>query len=186
MIIAGAAAVISIFGGLGLFWARGYYGFGLLGFASSILLAVGVLLAGFGYKGIKTNYGLGIGTAGFAFGIITFVFLIVQSILTVITPYSYYGYYYYYNSWWVVVSIFAIVAVEMFAVAQILWGVAHIKSRRYSGNSGLGMAAGILLIISGAFTASIILSFVGFVLFLVGGILAVIVFLMAKIPPPRP
>lgn len=186
LIIAGVAAVMSIFGGLGLFWAGGYYGYGLLGMTSSILLAVGVLLAGFGYKGIKTNYGLGIGTAGFAFGIIVSVFLIVQSVFTVIIPHGYYGYYDYNSSWWVVALIFTIIAVEMFAVAQILWGVAHIRSRDYTGNSALGIAAGILLIISGAFTASIILSFVGYVLFLVGGILAMIVFLMSNIPTPRP
>jgi hypothetical protein len=186
LIIAGVAAILSIFRGLGDIWAWGN-GFGDFGIVSTVILAVGLLLAGFGYRGIKRNYGKGIGTAGFVFGILAFAFLVVEAGLAVAIPYNYYYNYYYggyynYNSWFIVVAIFAIIAIEIFAVAQIIWGVAHINSRRYTGNSGLGMAAGIILIISGAFSATILLSFVGFILFLVGAILAMIVLLMAKIP----
>lgn len=191
LIIAGVAGILSLFGGLGFFWLWGRSGFGAIGWTSSIMLGVGALLAAEGYKGMKTNYGRSIGTVGFVFGDIAGVFFIIEAALMIMMTYSNNYYYYYYgyygyDPFFVFFAIFTIITIIMFAVAQIIWGVAHINSREYTGNSGLGVAAGILLIISGAFSASLLLSFIGFILFLVGAILAVINLLMAKIPQHEP
>ena len=184
-IISGVAAVLSIFGGIGSLWLFGFYGLyssiAFFSVISGVLLAVGLILAGIGYKGIKTNYGLSIGTAGFALGIVSCVFFLIENALVIITRSSNY-YYYSYNPWYLAPTIIAMIALELFAATQILWGVAHINSRKYTGNDGLGMSAGIILIISGAFTASLLLSFVGMIMFLVGMILAMIVFQTSKIP----
>jgi len=109
------------------------------------------------------------------------VFFLIDAVLVIIARSGYYSYYYY-NPWYIVYAIFGMIALELFAATQIVWGVAHINSRKYTGNSGLGMATGILLIISGAFTASLLLAFVGMILFLVGMVLAMIVFLISMIP----
>lgn len=185
-IISGVAAVLSIFGGIGSsFWLFGYYGYGystaFFSMMTGVLLSVGLILAGIGYKGIKTNYGRSIGTAGFALSIVSCVFFLIDAVLVIIARGGYY-YYYYYNPWYIVYVLFGIIALELFAATQIVWGVAHINSRKYTGNSALGMATGILLIISGAFTASLLLAFVGMIMFLVGMILAMIVFLISIIP----
>jgi hypothetical protein len=186
-IMAGVAAILSIFTGYAsLLFGWSSYGslYGNAGVAVSIFLAVGIILAGIGYKGIKSNYGPSTGTAGFALSIVTSVLFFVTAALGLVASYSYYSYYYYYYSspWYVAFAISLIISLIMFGVTQIIYGVAHINCRRFTGNSGLGMATGILLIISGAFTASVLLTFVGMIMFLVGGILTLIVFIMAKIP----
>jgi hypothetical protein len=191
-IMSGVAAVLSIFGGIGSLWIYGfyynYYWTAVFSMICSVLLAVGLVLAGIGYKGIRTNYGSIFGTVGFALGFVSCVFLLIDAVIVIMArlyhSYSYYDAYFYYYPypWYTVFVILAIIALELFAVTQIFWGVAHIYSRKYTGNVGLAVAAGIMLIISGGFTASLQLAFVGMIMFLVGMILAMMVFLTSMIP----
>lgn len=188
-IISGVAALlVMLLGGLiTMWWLMGNTELvgigGMGGMASGILLAVGLILAGIGYLGIKRNYGYGIGTAGFAFSIVVCVFLFVSIAFGVIfMSYPYYYLYPYKNPWYAIYIISSIITLILFGIMQILWGIAHINTRQYTGTSGLAMATGIMLIISGALTASVIIAFAGIILFFVSEILAVIVFLMSNIP----
>ena len=157
---------------------------GIAGIVSSIILAVALILAGIGYLGIKRNYGAGTGTAGFAFSIVVTVFIFVSVAFAIIAlSYPSGGYpYYYTNPWDAFYAISAIITLILFGVMQILWGAAHIRTRQHTGNSGLAIATGIMLIISGAMTMSIIITFVGIILFFISEILATITFLMSRIP----
>jgi hypothetical protein len=185
-IMAGVAAILMIFVGytsLFLFGLLGGYGYGVTGVAVSIFLGVGIILTGFGYKGIKSNYGPSTGLAGFALSIVAAVLFFVTAALGIVANNSYYYYSsYYYGPWYAAFVISMLVSIIMFGVTQIIYGVAHINCRKYTGNPALGMATGIILIISGSFTVSLLLSFIGMIMFLVGGILAMIVFLMATMP----
>jgi len=197
-IISGVAALLSLFGGFGNIFAFAYYAYGvyltfgfgsILFFIMGIILGVGLLLAGIGYLGIKRNYGPGTGTAGFAFSIVACVFLFASvafSIIGLSYPYyyPYYPYYPYYNPWYTIFISTVVITLILFGVMQILWGAAHINSRQFTGNSGLTLATGIMLIISGALTACVILAFIGMILFFVSEILATIVFLISNIPQP--
>jgi hypothetical protein len=182
-IIAGVAGILSMFTGIAsmLYW--GTFGM-LLGVAAipvSVFLGVGIVLTGFGYKGMKTNYGLGIGTAGFILSILTAALFFVTAVLGVAGGSYYYGYYFY-SRWYAVFIAFWWISVVMFGATQIVYGVAHIVCRRFTGYSALGLATGILLVISGAFAGTVLLSFVGMLMVLVGGILSLMVFIIAKIP----
>jgi hypothetical protein len=177
-------ALLSIFVGYGtMFIFARFYNYGPnLGLSLlMIILAVGTILAGFGYRGIKTNYGVGTGTAAFALSIVACVLFGVHASIGMALSFSTYSYYYY-SPWYVASSLSMIITPIMFGVMQIMWGVAHINSRRFTGNSGLGMATGIILIISGALTASVLVSFAGLLLFLVSGILVMLVFILSKVP----
>lgn len=89
--------------------------------------------------------------------------------------------YSYSSLWWGLYVVFSIITLILFGVMQILWGAAHINSRRHTGNSGLALATGIMLIISGTLTMSIIITFVGMILFFVSEIIAAVAFIMASI-----
>jgi len=184
-IISGVAALLSFFGGFGnIFWYTLGWG-SIWVILGGIILGVGLILAGIGYKGIKGNYGVGTGTAGFAFSIVACVFVFVNVALGIIGfPYGNGVPYYRDPEYALYISYIGstVIAVILFGVMQILWGVAHINSRKYTGTSGLAMATGIMLIISGALTASVLVAFVGIILFFVSEILAVLVFLMSNIP----
>lgn len=185
-IISGVAALLWLFGGFGnIFVLTGYFGFGSIwAIVGGIILGVGLILAGIGYKGIKKNYGTGTGTAGFAFSIVACVFVFVNVALGIIGlsyPTRYYRYYYN-DPMYLIFIISAFITLILFGVMQILWGVAHINSRKYTGTSGLAMATGIMLIISGALTASVFVAFVGMIMFFISEILAVIVFLTSNVP----
>lgn len=149
----------------------------LLIFPSIILVGIGLILASMGYLGFKRNYGVGTGLAGFAFGIVAGVFLPLFIALAAALhfPDSHdWGYPIYVSS--------AIISLLLLGVAQILWGVTHIKSKQYTGDSGLAKATGVMFIISGALAMSIILCTLSFMLFFVSDVLALYVFLTSKIP----
>ena len=184
-IISGVASLLSFFGGFGnIFWHNLGWG-SIWAILGGIILGVGLILAGIGYKGIKRNYGVGTGTAGFAFSIVVCVFVFVNVALGII-GFSYENGVPYYRdpeyAWYIFYIGSTVIAVILFGVMQILWGAAHINSSKYTGTSGLTMATGIMLIISGAMTASVIAAFAGIILFFVSEILAVLVFLMSNIP----
>jgi hypothetical protein len=156
-------------------------GGGFVGMMLLIIMAVGILLAGFGYRGIKQFSGLSIGTAGFALSIVSAVFFFVTAGLGFVAfATGNYYYYYYWNGFFTIYVIFDIISLALFGVTQIIWGVAQIKWRRLTKTPGLTFATGILFIISGSFACSILLSFIGFIMYLVSSILALIVYVTLK------
>lgn len=182
-IISGVAAIISLFMGLRplLWWwagSRGYIAFEDL--AGFVILGVGLILAGIGYMGISRNFRKGVATASFAFSIIVVVFLFITAAFGLLwaprPPY----YYYYESPGYIAYIVVFIVTLVLFGVMQILWGVSHIQARQYVGNSGLSLTTGIMFIISGALTASILISFVGMILLCVSNIMAAIGFITTK------
>jgi len=149
----------------------------------NIILAIALILAGIGYLGMRRNYGSGTGAAGFAFSIVACVFLFLTAAFGIIAAsYPYYTYpYYYYNPWTVIWLIAMILTYLLFGIMQILWGAAHITTRKHTGYSGLAIATGIMLIIAGAFTMTIFLTFVGWILFFISEIMATVTFLAWRI-----
>ncbi len=171
------APFLSLFGGFGGGIFAWYSGAGTIVYTiGGIILGAGLILAAIGYLGIRRNYGLGTGTAGFALSIMTAVFLFASVAANIIAPA------YRYSPWLAIYHMLMILTLVLFGVMQILWGVAHINSRRYTGSSGLTLATGIILIISGPLTGSVLASFPGLMLFFVAGPLALVVFLMSSIP----
>jgi hypothetical protein len=181
-IISGVAVLLLLLGGrFAIIFFRFEYSGTNLGV---IALGVGLIIEGMGYMGIKRNYGVGTGTAGFVFSIVAGVSVFVN-----LTSFRYLFTYWpprYSNGpsgqWFLVFVISTIIALITLGVTQILWGIAHVESRDYTGNSGLAMATGIMLILSGALTASVIMAFAGMTFFFISEILALQVFLKSKIP----
>jgi hypothetical protein len=193
-LISGILAIFALifgFGSVSLFGFSNNY-FGVLASVVTPILAVGIILLGLGYRGFRANYGLQSGTGAFALSIVAAVFLLVNVGFGMILSTSYYNYTYSYATFGLasIASIITVISIMMLGVAQIIFGVAHIYSRRFTGNSGLSMATGIIFIVSGALTTSVLLSFIGMVMLLVSGILAFIVFITAKVrqpsQPPQP
>jgi hypothetical protein len=151
-----------------------------------IVLAVGLLLASIGYLGLRRNYGSGVGTAGFVLGIVVFVFifLTIASAGATLVALGSYNQYNLWNFiiWLFIFAILCLITIILFGVTQIIWGVAHIVTRKYTGHSGLAMATGIMLILSGVFVMTMILSEIGLILFFISEILAAITFLISHVP----
>lgn len=149
-----------------------------------IALAVGMILLGLGFLGFRINYGFSSGTAAFAFSLVAAVTLFVSKGTNIAVLMwtkgltSHTG---------LITTIINILATVMFGVAQVFWGIAHRKARHIIGNARLGLAAGILCIISGVFAISILFYFYAIILFLGAVILSFIVFVKAKVPflPPE-
>ena len=127
-------------------------GWGLYNYTAGLIVliffAIGLFLTGFGYRGIKTNCGIDAGTAGFVLCILSSLFFLADS----------FDYYY-------IVRFLPYIIFPVFGITQIVCGIAQIRLRRFAGDSGSGMVTGILLIVSGALTASFLLSSVGMLLF---------------------
>jgi len=113
-----------------------------------IFFSIGLFLTGFGYRGMKTNYRINAGTAGFSLCILSSLLFLADS----------FDYYY-------IVRFLPFIIFPVFGITQIVCGIAQIRLRRLTGDSGSGMATGILLMVSGALTTSFLLSSVGMLLF---------------------
>jgi hypothetical protein len=110
------------------------------------LLFIGLILASFGYLGMRRNYGSGVGTAGFAVGIVVSVLFILW---TIVLSMGYISDYFYYYDWYYDFGAYlGITIYDIFFAMMILWAVAHITTRRFTGKSGLSIATGIMLIIT--------------------------------------
>lgn len=186
-IISGVSGLFMLFGSpISISWLLEYISLAagnIASIATEILLAVGLILAGIGYLGIKRNYGSGMGTVSFAFSIVVTVLLFVSVALGIIVTSPERRYYYHgMHPLYYIYVIYAFITFILFGVMQILWGATHIGTRHYTGHSGRAMATGIMLIISGALTVSGFISFAGIVLFFMSEILALIVFLTSSIP----
>lgn len=183
------AAILLFFGTLWFFGGWSYPRFDIIGMSGAVVIFIGTLLAGIGYVGIRRNYGSAMGIASFIMGLITGILFIMRWTIGFIaygfTDYYHYSYYYYdsplYTTW--MILLFATLVI--FGASQIVWGTTHIVTRKFV-NSGLSLATGILLIIAGALSASIFLSFVGIILFLVAEIMVTILFFIAKVPTLQP
>ena len=192
-ILSGSTTLLSmIFSGVG-FMLIFYIGYGyydgpltvLRDIPATMTFAVGLILAGIGYLGLRRSYGSATGAVGFAFSIIvcmftffTMTFAIAYIIFEETHPW------WMYNPYEVIYFILALVTLILFGVMQVLWGVAHIKTKKHMGNPSLAKGTGIILILSGAFTMSPLI-FVGIILFYTGEILAAILFSMPIIPQQK-
>jgi len=190
-------------------------GYDLDGIIAYFLLLIGLILASIGYFGMRRNYGSGVGSAGFAVGMVVSVLFILWTIWEIL------GYWFGIDVWralsetigyvdyWQLGSYILSTIYDIFFVLLIVWGVAHVTTRRLTGNSGLSVAAGIMLILSAVFmqiwnTVWIInIAFWGYILyawfldslmllwtslFFIGEILATILFFVAEVPrlPAKP
>lgn len=185
-IISGVAPLVVLFlgGGLALsLWSSEQY-MNVTDLADFVLLGIGLITAGVGYLGVSRNFRKGVATASFAFSIIATIFVFITGAFGLIASSSSSYYYYYSSPWYRYYVITLIVALVLFGVMQILWGVSHIQARQHIGNSGLSLATGIIFIISGSLTISpfisILISFVGMILFFVANIMAAIGFILTK------
>ena len=194
LVIAGIGA--AIYAALSLYNIASSYG---LDFTGSIMLiffaivfAYGISTAGQGYKGIKAAFGHSIGTAGSILAKISAVILILGLILAFVGG-LWIGLSYYSSSGGYGMVLAAIylefAGFILFGATEIVWGVAHVVTRRFMGNVGLAMAAGVMFIVSGSvLIALIIFGFqsLGLFLFLASAILGAIAFAVAKPQPPAP
>lgn len=162
-----------------------------------VLLVIGLILASVGYFGMRRNYDSGVGTAGFAVGIVVGVLFLLLTVWEIMMYLFVYPTIAYELRSYILSTIY-----DIFFVLIILWGVAHIVTKRFTGKSGLSMATGIMLILTAVFlqiwntvwivgvTFSAyryywlwdILELIWTLLFFVSEILATILFLMAKVP----
>jgi len=153
---------------------------GVVGF---ILLIIGIIMAAIGYSGFRRNYGSGMGTASFAFAIIVTVLLIIIAFTDIVIIYRGEPYYEYeYTARWAIVLVVQVIWFSLFGVMQILWGVTHIVTRKFTGHSGLSLATGIMLIIAGSLTTTFVITSIGIALFFVAQIMASVVFFTSKVP----
>jgi hypothetical protein len=171
--LSGVAAVVFV----ALVFLIQPYVYNLPAMISFIIVGAGLVVNSFGYKGMKTNFGLKMGTASFALGIVGSVLTMITAGFGAALQISHYNYSFL-NQVFIVLLFITLV---FLGVMQIVWGVAQIIARRFAGSSALALATGILLVISGAITASLIVFYAGLVLFLVSEILTFVVFITFKI-----
>lgn len=134
----------------------------------------GIIMAGIGYLGIRRNYGSAMGIASFAFAIIAIVLLVLFS-------WAGMALYYAYQVEWAVAQVIRGIWFIPFGIMQILWGATHIVTRKFTGKSGLSLATGIMLILAGSLTMTLILSFIGMALFFVAEIMASVLFFTSEV-----
>ena len=135
----------------------------------------GLIMAGIGYLGIRRNYGSAMGIVSFAFAIISLVLLIFFSLVGM-------SLYYIDSEEWATAQAIQGLWFIPFGITQILWGATHIVSRKFTGKSGLSLATGIILILTGCLTMTLILSFLGMVLFFAAEIMASVLFFKSNVP----
>lgn len=135
----------------------GYMHIDLIYIMSYTLLVIGLILASVGYLGIRRNYASGVSMAGFAVGIVASILFLLWAVLEIM------NYLFGINVWWTLAEIISYMGYwqissyvlstiyDIFFVLLILWGVAHITTRRLTGKSGLSMATGIMLILTAVF-----------------------------------
>jgi hypothetical protein len=152
---------------------------GVVGF---ILLIIGIIMAAIGYSGFRRNYGSGMGTASFVFAIIVTVLLIIIAFVDISLIYAGEPYYEYEYVRWATALVGQIIWFLLFGIMQILWGVTHIVTRKFTGKSGLSLATGIILIISGSLTTTFVGVSIGIALFFVAQIMASVLFFTSKVP----
>ena len=147
----------------------------LIEFILIILLGVGILLASFGYREIKNNFGLLSGNVGFVFGIIASLFVFSIAIVGLITPAIVILIYpppliYQIN------SILSLFNAMFFGLTYIVWGITHFKIRKFYKKPNLSLITTGLFIVSGVAILSILYSNVGLALSIASLLFASLVF----------
>jgi hypothetical protein len=145
-------------------------------FLATLLLGAGILLASFGYKKIKNNYGLLSGTAGFAFGIIASVLVFSTAIVDLITP-EYVILIYPPPLIFQINSLVHLLNGVFFGLTLIVWGITHFKSHKFSIKPKFSLLTSGFFIASGFVILSIFYVNIGFVFSIVSLLFASIVFL---------
>jgi hypothetical protein len=178
----GLIVIIDLFPSLVHLYLHPIYGEVTL-FLTTILLGVGILLASFGYREIKNSYGLLSGTAGFAFGIIASIVVFSKAVVGIITPDVMLKVYPpplidQINSW------MSLLNVLFLGFTQVIWGITHLKSRKFCKKPKLSLITSGSFIVSGAVMLSVILTIfysyyihIGLVLSFISLLFASIVFL---------
>ncbi len=200
--IIGAVGTIILIVGATLFWTIPFvsmyisffynpYLMGYLYLAVTIIIGVGGTLGSIGIYGHRWNYGSVLSVVTCVLSMIFTWFLLPTAILSFVfmgLPY----YYYYHSPLLLVMDILGSLGYILMGVMFILWGVAMINARNHMGNAGLGVATGILYIITGGFWCatmgasyifySVYLYYVACILVIPSGILGIITLLRARVP----
>ncbi|MFX1475779.1 MAG: hypothetical protein ACFFCO_09945 [Promethearchaeota archaeon] len=140
----------------------------------AIVLAVSILLGGFAFLGFRNSYDSTVGLVAFILSLIFPWFLLAANLISFLIFITWA--YYLLGIW----AIMALLGVILVGILFILWGVSFIMSREDTGNSGLAIAAGVLWILVGAFFCAYILEFIGDILIIPAGIVAMILLFMAN------
>ncbi len=144
-----------------------------------IIFCVGGVMSAFGFYGLRRNYG---STLALATCIISLVFIWFQLIPGILYSFLYGAPYYIYYSLYTLYYIMAYVGYILTGVMIILWGCSMITNRTQMGNEGLGIATGVLFIITGSFWCSSFLTMIGSIMMIPSGILGIILLLSARVP----
>jgi len=159
----------------------------------SAFIFIAAIMAGLGLLSLKLNYGKSMGLIGFIFTFIFGWWILVSDIMTVVgidfaTPIRDINGYH--------VSIDSVIwFLGFFFIGLLLlfWGIALIMTAKPMGKTGLAIAAGAMLLLAGIFymvnIAAILVweiavyNVLGPIFLLIGGMLAAVVFFMAKGAP---
>jgi hypothetical protein len=178
-IILTIASVIMAIVGLWPLWAPQGYSFMwyLILITGLVLLLVGSVFVGIAYYAFYRHYEHPMGIASSIFGVICSVALLVFAVIGMFPTFT--GYYPYYYPYYL--SPFSMIlywlGLLLFGTMLVIWGATSIVIRKSTSMPGLSLATGIVLIVAGCFTASFLLSFVGFILLIDAQIMNAIVFL---------
>jgi len=140
------------------------------------LIGVGMVLASFGYRGLRKKYGLLFGNVGFAFGLGVSVSVFSTIVVEALTP----DYIILIYPPPLIYSIYSMVRLfndVFFGLTLIVWGVAHFKIKEFSAKPGVCLITSVLFVVSGVLMLSIFYVNIGFILSSVGLLFASIVFL---------
>jgi len=139
-----------------------------------LLFGVGMVLASFGYRGLREKYGVLFGNVGFVFGLVASVFTFSTAVVGLLTPD--YMILIYPPLIYSIYSLVRLFNVVFFGLTQIVWGIAHFKFKKFSEKPGVGLITSVLFVVSGVAILSIFYVDIGFVLSFVGLLFASRVF----------
>ena len=141
-----------------------------------LLLGVGIVLASFGYRDLRKKYNLLFGTVGFAFGVVASVSIFFAAAVRLITlDYMILIYpptlIHSINFWASLLNLI------FFGLTHIVWGIAHLKSKKFCKKPNLSLATSGFFIASGVVLLSTFSSEIGLGLSFASLLSASIVFL---------
>ena len=152
-----------------------FYFYNLIQFFLPILLGVGILLASFGYRGLRKKFGLLFGTVGFAFGVVASVFIFSAAVIGLVTP-DFVILVYPPPLIYSINSLVRLLATIFFGLTYLVWGVAHFKSKKFSKKPNFSLVTVGLFVVSGVVTVSIFYAYIGLALSIIGLLFASKVF----------
>lgn len=145
-----------------------YYGIAL--FLTILLFGVGILLASFGYREIRNNFGILSGKVGFVFGIISVVLILSSAIfeflLSIYPAPDMYG----------ISSLVRFLCLLVFGLTSLVWGITHYKVRSLCQIQKFSLITAGFFVGSGVVILSIFYIYTGVALSVVSLLFASIVF----------